>query len=207
MRLFVKSCPHADAIAAALSAQGWSLVPAFLSTDLVAALRADLLDRRAHFAPAAIGRAADRQQLPQTRSDSTLWLSGDSSAQSEFLALLDSVRGELNRRLFLGLIDYEAHYAHYAAGQFYRRHRDAFRESAASGLPQRIVSSVVYLNGDWRADAGGELRLWRERDEVARIAPLGGSAVFFLSAEIPHEVLPANTDRFSIAGWFRNRGR
>jgi SM-20-related protein len=27
--------------------------------------------------------------------------------------------------------------------------------------------------------------------------------VLFLSEEIPHEVLPAHTDRASIAGWFR----
>jgi len=27
--------------------------------------------------------------------------------------------------------------------------------------------------------------------------------VIFLSEEFPHEVLPANTHRYSIAGWFR----
>lgn len=200
------SFAHTDTIAAALSARGWCHLPAFLAPDLVAALRADLLEQREHFAPAAVGRAAERQQLPQQRSDSTLWLSGDSAAQREFLAVLDGVRQALNRQLFLGLMDYEAHYAHYAAGQFYSRHYDAFRERSAAGLPQRVVSSVVYLNDEWCADNGGELVLGHEQSEVARIAPLGGSAVFFLSAEFPHEVLPANADRFSIAGWFRNRG-
>lgn len=202
----VDAATLADTIVAALHERGWCHLPAFLPPALVAALHADLLAQRDAFAPAAVGRAGERQQLPQQRSDSTLWLNGGSAPQREFLDLLDGIREVLNRDLFLGLNDYEAHYAHYAPGQFYRRHYDAFRERASNGLPQRVLSSVFYLNEEWPAQAGGELLLWQGRDEVARIAPQAGTAAFFLSAEFPHEVLPAAVDRYSIAGWFRNRG-
>lgn len=210
-----------DAIVAALQSAGWCHCPAFLAPELVDGLRTDLLAQRDRFAAASVGRANARQQLLEQRNDSTLWLSGAGAAQREFLAQLDNLRQQLNRQLFLGLADYEAHYAHYAAGQFYRRHVDAFRQGderqrEAGAAPQRIVSSVFYLNDNWQVGDGGELVLWRDqgrKQERGReqgqgplqIAPLSGSAVFFLSAEFPHEVLPAARDRYSIAGWFRNR--
>lgn len=201
-----------DTVVAALHSAGWCHCPAFLAPELVANLRADLLAQRTSFSVASVGRATARQQVLEQRSDSTLWLNGAGAAQREFLAQMDSLRQQLNRQLFLGLADYEAHYAHYAAGQFYRRHVDAFRQGdarlrAADGAPQRIVSSVFYLNDDWQVTDGGELVLWHEQEqETLQIAPLSGSAVFFLSAEFPHEVLPSARDRYSIAGWFRNRG-
>lgn len=36
-----------------------------------------------------------------------------------------------------------------------------------------------------------------------KIVPLHETFVVFLSQEFPHEVLPANRDRYSIAGWFQ----
>ena len=33
-----------------------------------------------------------------------------------------------------------------------------------------------------------------------------GTLVVFLSADVPHEVLPATRDRLSLTGWFRRRG-
>lgn len=203
-----------DAIVAALHSAGWCHYPALLAPELVAGLRTDLLAQRDRFAAASVGRAAARQQALDQRSDSTLWLNGAGAAQRDFLAQMDDLRQQLNRQLFLGLADYEAHYAHYAPGQFYRRHVDAFRQNderqrTADGAPQRIVSSVFYLNDSWQEGDGGELVLWREQGrehEPLQIAPRSGSAVFFLSAEFPHEVLPAARDRYSIAGWFRSRG-
>ncbi|HDX9011350.1 TPA: 2OG-Fe(II) oxygenase, partial [Aeromonas dhakensis] len=38
------------------------------------------------------------------------------------------------------------------------------------------------------------------------VSPRGGRLVLFLSEEFPHEVLPANQERYSIAGWFRVNG-
>ncbi|MFW5816629.1 MAG: 2OG-Fe(II) oxygenase [Wenzhouxiangella sp.] len=106
----------------------------------------------------------------------------------------------LNRRLFLGLFEFEAHYAHYPAGAFYRRHVDSFQ-----GAANRVVSLVAYLNADWRDDDGGELVLYEAagRTRLATLAPRAGRVVLFMSEELPHEVLPARRERLSIAGWFR----
>ena len=116
---------------------------------------------------------------------------------------MDELRIDLNRALLLGLEDLEAHYALYPAGARYARHRDRFHDDDA-----RVLSSVLYLNPDWRANDGGALRLHLGADAQnphMDIYPTLGTLVLFLSAELEHEVLPASRERLSIAGWFRNR--
>ena len=56
----------------------------------------------------------------------------------------------------------------------------------------------------WKAEDGGELVLYRgeEDSQGMRVSPSWGTIVVFLSEEFPHEVLPANRDRYSIAGWY-----
>ncbi|HSB96936.1 MAG TPA: 2OG-Fe(II) oxygenase, partial [Spongiibacteraceae bacterium] len=110
----------------ALRSDGWYHCPCFLDIDMVAALRADIALQREQFAAAAVGRAQQRRQQTAVRADATLWLTAGSAAQRAFLALMEDLRLALNRHLYLGLYDYEAHYAHYAAGAFYRRHLDVF---------------------------------------------------------------------------------
>lgn len=189
-----------DVIVDALQGDGWVILPAFLPAPWCEELLADCQARRAEFATAAVGRGNHRQQLSDQRRDATLWLSDNAAVQRNYLAAMDGLRSEINRRLFLGLRDYEAHYAHYAPGAFYRRHRDAFAQAHATGVaPQRVLTSVIYLN----TCTGGELALWKNEQEIARVAPVAGTAVFFLSVEFPHEVLPAQSDRYSISGWFR----
>lgn len=111
-------------------------------------------------------------------------------------------RRGLNERLFLGLDFYEAHYAHYAPGAAYARHRDAF-----VGQRNRIVSTVLYLNRDWQEADGGQLLVYDEAAATVleRVQPRGGTLMVFLSERLPHEVLPARRSRYSIAGWFRQR--
>lgn len=203
----------AAALVDALRDSGWCCLPRFLDAELVAALRAELRVLLPQFRSAAVGRAQLRQQRAAIRSDATLWLDASTAAQRMFLETMESLRLSINRQLYLGLFDFEAHYAHYAPGAFYQRHRDVFRApfdgdsmQAVAG-PRRVLSSVFYLNEDWREADGGELVLWDVEDrELARITPEAGTAVFFLSAEMPHEVLPARIDRYSIAGWFRAQG-
>jgi SM-20-related protein len=116
-----------------------------------------------------------------------------------FLERLDTLRVALNRRLFLGLGEVEAHYAAYPPGGGYARHRDRFRDSDA-----RVVSLVTYLNEDWNADDGGALRLYFDEegcDAGVEVAPSRGSVCFL--SELEHEVLPARCERMSIAAWFR----
>ena len=111
------------------------------------------------------------------------------------------MREALNRRLLLGMIELEAHYALYPPGAAYARHRDRFRDDDA-----RVLSTVLYLNADWREEDGGALRLYLGGDAKnphLDIYPNAGTLVLFLSAEFDHEVLPATRERLSVAGWFR----
>lgn len=169
---------------------------------LRAALRDDLRRLQAGDAmtPAAIGRERSRHLRGDIRGDATCWLDDPrcGAAAASFLAALDTVRIALNRSLFLGLVEIEAHYAAYPPGTGYARHRDRFRDSDA-----RRVTWVTYLNEDWDATRdGGLLRLHLDGDAVD-IAPVGGSLCFL--SELEHEVLPASRERLSIAGWMRIR--
>jgi SM-20-related protein len=64
---------------------------------------------------------------------------------------------------------------------------------------------ATYLNPGWPQDGGGELVLYRDDEELARVTPEAGTFVTFLSQDFPHEVRKGGQDRFSIAGWFRVR--
>jgi len=192
-----------EQLANGLCEQGWVVVPGFLQPHEVTALRIELIERslRAELTPAGVGQGDAHQMDRSVRRDRTCWLEGDTPAQQEFLLRMERLRLAINRRLFLGLFDLEAHFAHYPPGAFYRRHRDAFRDSDA-----RVVSAVCYLNDGWQAGDGGELVIWpqpRSRTVVASVPPAAGTLVCFLSEQVPHEVLPTRRDRYSIAGWFR----
>ncbi|HEY7773077.1 MAG TPA: 2OG-Fe(II) oxygenase [Marinagarivorans sp.] len=152
------------------------------------------------FEAAGIGRAQDHTLDEQVRSDKIRWITGESAAGQAWLAWAEALKVEINRRLFLGLFSFESHFAHYAPGDFYQRHSDAFR-----GQANRTLSVVVYLNEQWREHEGGELVLYRDEADPTgiKVLPEWGTVVAFLSEEFPHEVLPAVRDRYSIAGWFR----
>lgn len=191
-----------DALADALAMRGACRIPDLPDAASTRALRDDLLRLvdAGELAPAATGRGAGRTLQPALRGDRTLWLDDPrcGAAAGAFLATLDALRIALNQRLFLGLAETEAHYARYAPGSGYARHRDRFRDNDA-----RVVSLVAYLNDDWNEADGGALRLHFEHGAID-IPPLGGTAVCFRS-ELEHEVLPALRERLSIAAWFRRR--
>jgi SM-20-related protein len=173
---------------------------------MAARLREELLSLQSDrgLRDAAIGRLGARQQRSEVRGDRTCWLDDPrcGSSAAEFLAALDDIRTALNRRLFLGLAEVEAHYAAYPPGAGYARHRDRFRDSDA-----RMVSWVSYLNAEWQATDGGALRLYLPNggmpDRIVDRLPVGGSVCFL--SELEHEVLTAHRERLSIAGWFRRR--
>jgi len=168
------------------------------------ALREDLIRLHAtgDLSPAAVGRSDGRALRNDIRADATRWLDDPrcGAPAREFLARLDVVRTMLNRSLFLGLVECEAHYAAYPPGGGYARHRDRFRDNDA-----RVVSWVTYLNTDWGLDDGGALRLYRSDEDIGAgsidVRPVGGSICFL--SELEHEVLPAMRERLSIAAWFR----
>nr|WP_324258179.1 2OG-Fe(II) oxygenase [Cellvibrio fontiphilus] len=189
-----------DRIADALADKGYLVLDNPLPQPLVDGLLLNLQQQITALNPAGVGRQGDYQRNQQIRGDSIQWLEPGVPAVTEFLSAMDKLREAMNQRLYLGLVDYESHYAVYEPGAFYQKHRDAFR-----GKPGRKLSSVFYLNPDWDTRKGGELVLYDEAGELEllRVAPECGRLVLFLSEDFPHEVLPASVRRQSIAGWFR----
>ena len=187
----------------ALVEKGWYVGEEFLPAELCAELNQELgamADQEALDA-AGIGRGQEHALRRDIRGDAIRWLDRESQARRCYLEAMGELQQELNQALFLGLFEYEAHFAHYPPGAFYRRHLDSFR-----GRANRVVSTVGYLNPDWPEDGGGEMVIFDAEDperEVARVRPQAGTFACFLSDSVPHEVLPTRLPRASIAGWFR----
>lgn len=202
------TAPVEDAACASVveqvAAESCAIVPSFASAELVAALAAEALRRNAagDFRAARIGRGADRVERRDIRGDALLWLDERALAPPEqaLFDALEQLRIELNRASFLGLFSFEGHYALYPPGTFYRRHRDGFRDDDA-----RVLSCVLYLNDAWSAADGGALRIHLPGGGARDVLPVGGTLVAFLADRYEHEVLAANRERWSIAGWFRRR--
>ncbi|MFG6175656.1 2OG-Fe(II) oxygenase [Halomonas sp. THAF12] len=187
----------------ALVEQGWYKGDAFLPEALHVPLLAEVeaMAARDALAAAGVGRGSEHHLRHDIRGDAIRWLDRESLAQRRYLEAMGELQQALNQALFLGLFEYEAHFAQYPPGAFYRRHLDSFR-----GRANRVVSTVGYLNADWPADGGGEMVIFDadvpER-ELVRVRPEAGTFVCFLSDRVPHEVLPTRYPRASIAGWFR----
>jgi SM-20-related protein len=186
----------------ALDEQGWFEWPHTVSDALCQAL---ICEATAHAAAGAlhkagVGRGAIHQVNAAVRCDEIKWLTGQTAAQKGYLLQMAALQVALNRALFLGLFDYEGHFALYPAGGFYKKHTDSFR-----GAANRLVSTVLYLNPDWQADWGGALVIDSKDPQQAPvvITPEMGKLVIFMSEEMPHEVLPTLHPRVSVAGWFR----
>ncbi|WP_438863582.1 2OG-Fe(II) oxygenase [Neptunicella sp.] len=190
-----------DHIADALVEQGYCLIEDFFPPVLISQLAMQVRQLPDdYFKRAAIGRATEQQINQFVRTDHIHWLSGETPEQQHYMKLMSDLRIELNRRLFMGLFDYECHFAHYAQGSYYKRHLDAFK-----GNTNRVLSTVLYLNPDWDPADGGELLMYRKKvkEPFLTVIPKLGSFIVFLSERFPHEVLAANKNRYSLTGWFR----
>jgi SM-20-related protein len=194
-----------ERVVAALRHDGKVEVPDALPTAVLDALVATMDERRhVGFDRAGVGR--DHRTIPTVRGDLIDWIDGHDPATRWYLDWTEQLRLELNRQLFLGLFEFESHFAWYPVGAFYATHVDAFR-----GESNRIVSTVVYLNSSWAPADGGELVIYEPVHDLdgkamrvsTIVAPTYGTLVVFLSEEFPHEVLPAARPRRSIAGWYR----
>lgn len=159
-------------------------------------------DDSLRFKAAQIGRGAAKKQLTPLRGDVISWLDDSNSTDHAYLAWMEALRSGLNSTLFLGLFDFECHYAIYGAGTGYAKHSDVLH-----GARNRVLSTVFYLNEDWCTGDGGELRLFEASGKtlLATVNPSFGTMIIFLSESFPHEVLVAHNKRRSIAGWFRVR--
>mgnify|MGYP006377562823 FL=1 len=187
-----------------LAEQGWAIVANALPADLTLELAQECRARENQGAlqPAGVGRGSAHGVQEGVRGDHIQWLEpGQCAAGDRYLAMLDDLRGQLNQALYLGLEDYEGHFALYPPGTFYQKHLDRFRDD-----DRRAVSAVFYLNSDWLPEQGGALRLCLADGRELDVLPEAGTLVLFLSADLPHEVLPATRERLSLTGWLRRRG-
>lgn len=190
-----------ERIACAIEQRGYAILPAALPQAIADGLVNHLSQiEAAHFHPAAIGRGLVQTRNQFVRRDKIFWIEEQMPQSQRWLNWTQAMRRYLNSRLFLGLFTFESHFAVYETGDFYKKHRDAF-----VGESNRVLSLVTYLNKGWTSDQGGELLIYApdEHTELIKVVPNFGTLVVFLSEEFPHEVLPAQRERFSVAGWFR----
>ncbi len=186
----------------ALVEHHWFEWPNAIPDDICTALLNEIesYDDQGDLQRAGIGRGDEHQLAKEIRRDQIKWLNGSTAAQQAYLEIMNTLRQEVNRALFLGLFEYECHYALYKKGDFYLKHMDSFK-----GQSNRILTSVLYLNPEWQADWGGELIIYNEAGDtaIAKVMPEMGKLVLFMSEHVPHEVTVTQQPRASIAGWFR----
>ncbi|RYD49827.1 MAG: 2OG-Fe(II) oxygenase [Verrucomicrobiaceae bacterium] len=197
-----------DEVLTDLERYGWSVQPMFLDAAASRNLKVECADRYndGSFRHAGVGRGEALQVRKEIRGDEVMWLDpADASPhQAAYLSKLEELRLALNQRFFLGLFDFESHFAIYPEGAFYKAHLDRH-----AGTRERVVTVILYLNEDWQPGDGGELKIWTTpegRDgSFEIIEPRMGTVVCFMAEDFWHEVLPATRQRMSITGWFRVR--
>ena len=200
------SAPHEQLarITDSLAQHGYGIFPALFDAATCHALATECRreQQAGEFRPAGVGRGDGWMVREDIRSDHIRWLSPNDCGeqQGHYLAWLEAYRQVLNQELFLGLVEFEGHGALYPPGSFYQRHLDQFR-----GNNQRTVTAILYLNEDWRAEDGGQLRIELEDGKTLEVLPEQGTFVTFMSERYWHEVLPATRDRLSLTGWFKTR--
>ncbi len=207
MQTITSPCPITDSQLEELAQLGYTVIDDFLPPASIDALRQQAIGLREAgiMHHASIGKDAANKIISEVRGDSIYWLDegGSSEEQADYLATMQSLQENLNRQFFLGLFEFECHFAVYDPGAIYQKHLDQFK-----GQQERQITAVLYLNDNWQQDDGGELRLYLDESENAAfidIAPLGGRLALFLSGRFYHEVLPAQRTRISLTGWFRTR--
>ena len=198
--------PKAAAVAE-IAERGWAVATRIVPEPVVKSLacEAKALWADGVFRQAGVGRRAEFMVRQDIRGDYIYWLDENNPtlAQSAFWAEIEKLRCELNRELFTSLVSFEAHYAIYPPGAFYKKHVDRFGSS-----DERIISCTIYLNEDWNPSDGGELRIYSgtiDDESYTDVYPEAGTVVLMKSDTAHHEVRPATKQRLSVTGWYRRR--
>jgi SM-20-related protein len=190
-----------EIIANTIDSNGYVILTDFINTETLNVLSLQCQKiAQTDFKKAGIGKNNNHQINSEIRSDQIYWIQDNKELPQEYLDNLESLRLALNQKLFLGLFDFECHFAQYSKGTFYKKHIDAFK-----GVGLRVLSSILYLNPDWKPGDGGELNIYAPSSNtiIETITPTFGKQVFFLSEMFPHEVLETLKPRQSLTGWFR----
>ena len=91
------------------------ILPENLLVDLLQHLQS-LDDEK--FNRAGVGRENDYHLNRFIRRDEIHWLEGSHPVTRDYFRWIDKLRNALNRQLFLGLFEYECHYAFYPPRRF-----------------------------------------------------------------------------------------
>lgn len=183
--------------------RGFAIIEDFLPLDDYQDLSntAQAMHSNGLFRSAKIGPQLLAGENSDIRSDKIAWLD-DASRQKAIVSYFTKIRQlalVLNQSLFLGLEHFEAHFAVYPPGSFYRKHVDQFKSNQ-----DRLISCVYYLNHHWQPGYGGQLKLYEDNHPVLEIFPDGNRFICFKSSLI-HEVCETKQTRYSIAGWMKIR--
>jgi SM-20-related protein len=183
---------------------GFHVIDNFLEETHYLELRSltQRLQNEGNFTPAKIGHQHNKTLAADIRNDQIYWLDEQtkSPAINAYFTELEKISATLNQTLFLGLVDYEAHFAIYQPNNFYKKHVDQFNTAQ-----ERRISCVYYLNHEWQQEFGGELQLYDQADQpLTTITPQGNRFICF-NSDIPHEVCTAFKTRYSIAAWLKIR--
>ena len=187
--------------------EGYALADGFLSPlEVQGILEASAGSyEQGRFNIAGIGKQQHYQLNQSIRGDHIQWLDHQNPPEAcrPFFSRLQEMIQYFNRSLYLGIRDMELHFAVYPEWAFYKRHLDVFQHTKA-----RKLSIVCYLNFDWVAEDGGQLRLYLPQEDGPEqhidILPVAGRLVCFNSQTLEHEVLPGRRRRFSITGWLKD---
>ncbi len=188
-----------DSIADDLAGHSYAIADQFLSQQEIKAVLAleDFKKGIERFRKAGIGKQQNLQINEAIRGDYIQWLDKKSAPEEllTYLKRIDELIQYLNQTLFLSLKDFEFHMTIYPVGSYYKRHLDQFKKD-----DHRKLSTICYLNDDWRKEHGGQLRIYLP-DGSRDILPIAGRLVCFRSDQLEHEVLPSTRERLSLTGW------
>jgi SM-20-related protein len=203
--LTIANASSAKLIVESVATNSLVIVPNYLSKTVLDPLLIDFTEHwdMEKFNRAGMGKHTLHTVNDEVRRDSTYWIDpiNLTSPQANLWNMLEELRLEFNRQLYIGLLTLEGHYAQYPAGGYYKRHLDRFNSDDA-----RTVTVVIYLNQNWKSENGGELKVYlMPNEEPLKIEPVAGTLVCFLSDRIEHEVSPSICERRSFAGWFKRR--
>lgn len=188
-----------NAIADGLADKGYAIIDNFLSPEEVKAIiqlgyfSKGLKD----FKKAGIGQRDEKQINEAIRGDFIKWIDRHTAPDEikVYLNRLNELISFVHENLFISLKDYEVHLTMYPPGSYYKRHLDQFKKD-----DHRRLSVICYLNENWKAEEGGQLRVYGETNQID-VLPEAGRLVWFRSDKLEHEVLPATRPRLSLTGW------
>lgn len=154
------------------------------------------------FRGAKIGLNLESHKNNTIRSDEIFWLDEceENPAIQNYLMKVQQLAQLINQELFLGLYEFETHLAAYQPGSYYKKHVDQFATKK-----NRKISYVYYLNKDWCAEFGGELKLYNQEEQLIHTVLPEENRFICFNSELPHEVCLTYQPRYSITGWMKTR--